>query len=76
MQAIRSENLGLGPNLLAGVRIGCGELELIDDRPVVQAGPADQQHPMPAPIDVLRHGPRELLVPSHRERLLGLGDVH
>src|SRR4029450_8256179 len=45
MQAIRSENLGLGQKLLAGVRIGCGELELIDDRPEGHARAPEPQTP-------------------------------
>src|SRR6266545_3114024 len=76
MQAIRSENLGLGAKFIAGVRVGGGELELIDDGPEIQAGATDQQDPAPSRIDALHHGPGELLVPSHRERLLGFGHVH
>src|SRR6266508_4296863 len=76
VQAIRSENLGLGPKLVAGFRVRRRKLELIDDGPEVQAGAADQQDPAASRIDALHDGPGELLVPSYREWLLGLGHVH
>ena len=51
------------------------EVQVVDDRPQVQAGPAHQQRARSPSLDVGDGGPRTRLEASHREPLRRFGEI-
>ena len=72
-EAIRS--LGVTLELGRHLREAARDLELVDDRPVVEPGAADEKRHVAAGVDIRQHPARVALESCHRELLGRIDDV-